>query len=74
MKFFFQSCILEELTNSSDFVSTPSGWKLASSGMPPVAKKRKVEISYDISNAIQTDQPVFIIYILNKNLMKEAKS
>ena len=58
-----QSAILEELSTSQEFISTPAGWKLASNGMPPVAKKRKFEISYDISNATQNSeqQPVSLI-------------
>ena len=58
-----QSAILEELSISQEFISTPAGWKLASNGMPPVAKKRKFEISYDISNASQNSeqQPVSLI-------------
>merc|ERR1712227_168309 len=51
-----KSAILEELSISQEFISTPAGWKLASNGMPPVAKKRKFEISYDISNATQNSE------------------
>ena len=52
---FFQNDVFNELNSSSAFVSCNNGWKLASSGMPPESKKRKVEMTYEISNGMGFD-------------------
>lgn len=69
--------VFNELNSSSAFVSCHNGWKLASSGMPPESKKRKVEMTYEISNGMGFDNKMdtenTIDIVIDRSAMKRQQ-
>jgi len=48
--------VLNELHSSEEFLACPNGWKLASNGLPPESKKRKLEMTYELTHGSRLDR------------------